>query len=65
MHHISTAENLMLYDLCNQILEIDKCIRFAGFTNNMGAIIAAHRGVLMSVEKEEEQSLLDSEVYHS
>jgi len=56
----------MLYDLCNQILEIDKCIRFAGFANNMGAIIAAqHRGVLMSVEKEEEQSLLDSEVYHS
>src|SRR5215467_15171513 len=59
MHHISTAQNLMLYDLCNQILEIDKCIRFAGFANNMGAIIAAqHRGVLMSVEKEKEQSLL-------
>ena len=31
----------MLYDICNQILEIDKSIRFAGFANNMGTIIAA------------------------
>ena len=31
IYHISTTQNLMLYDLCNQILEIDKCIRFAGF----------------------------------
>ena len=49
----------MLYDICNQILEIDKSIRFAGFANNMGTIIAAqHREALISVEKEKEQSLL-------
>ena len=62
-----TAQNLMLYDICNQILEIDKSIRFAGFANKMGTIIAArHRAdlqhhsseALISVEKEKEQPLL-------
>lgn len=49
----------MLYDICNQILEIDKSIRFAGFANDMGTIIAAeHREALISAEKEKEQSLL-------
>ena len=33
--------DLMLEDICNEILEIDNCIRFAGFANNMGKIIAA------------------------
>ena len=59
MSQILTAQNLILHDICNQILEIDNSIRFAGFANNMGTIIAAqHRGALMSVEKEKEQSLL-------
>jgi hypothetical protein len=59
MSQILTAQKLMLYDICNQILEIDKSIRFAGFANNMGTIIAAqHREALISVEKEKEQSLL-------
>lgn len=62
-----TAQNLMIYDICNQILEIDKSIRFAGFANKMGTIIAArHRAYLqndsleapISVEKEREQPLL-------
>jgi hypothetical protein len=40
-------------------LEFDISIRFAGFANNMGTVIAAqHREALMSVEKAREQSLL-------
>ncbi len=50
MSQILTAQKLMLYDICNQILEIDKSIRFAGF--------AQHREARISVEKEKEQSLL-------
>ena len=54
-----TAQNLILHDICNHILEIDNSIRFAGFANNMGTVIAAQqREALMSVEKEKEQSLL-------
>ena len=57
MFQILTAHNLD--DICKQILEIDKCIRFAGFANNMGTIIAAqHRGVLISGEKKKEHLLL-------
>jgi hypothetical protein len=40
MSQILTAQKLMLYDICTQILEIDKSIRFAGFANDMGTIIA-------------------------
>jgi hypothetical protein len=59
MSQILTAKNLMPHDICNQILEIDISIRFAGFANNMGTVIAAqHREALMSVEKASEQSLL-------
>src|SRR5215469_6986785 len=50
--------NLMLNDICNQILEIDKSIRFAGFANSMGTIIAAEQREALSVEKKKEQSLL-------
>ena len=46
------------YAICNQILEIDKSIRFAAFVNNMGTIIAAQHRELLSVEKEKDQSLL-------
>ena len=47
MCQISTAQNLMLHDICNQILETDESIRFAGFANHMGTIIAAqHRDEL-------------------
>ena len=54
-----TAQNLVLHDICNHILEIDNSIRFAGFANNMGTVIAAQqREALMSVEKEKKQSLL-------
>ena len=54
-----TAQNLVLHDICNHILEIDNSIRFAGFANNMGTVIAAQqREALMSVEKEKERSLL-------
>jgi len=56
MSQVLTAHNLVFHDICNQILEIDKSIRFAAFVNNMGTIIAAqHREPL---EKEKEQSLL-------
>jgi hypothetical protein len=59
MSQILTAQNLVLQDICNHILEIDDSIRFAGFANNMGTVIAAqHREALMSVEKEKEHSLL-------
>ena len=54
-----TAQNLVLHDICNHILEIDNSIRFAGFANNMGTVIVAQqREALMSVEKEKERSLL-------
>jgi len=54
-----TAQNPVLHDICNHILEIDNSIRFAGFANNMGMVIAAQqREALMSVEKEKERSLL-------
>ena len=54
-----TAQNLVLHDICNHILEIDNSIRFTGFANNMGTVIAAQqREALMSVEKEKERSLL-------
>jgi hypothetical protein len=61
MSQIFTTKNLILHDVCNQILEIDNSIRFAGFANNMGTVIAArYRQALMSVEKEKkkEQPLL-------
>jgi hypothetical protein len=59
MSQILTAQNLILYEICNQLLGIDKSIRFAGFANNMGTVIAAqHRESLISVEKKKEQSLL-------
>ena len=59
MSQTLTAQNLMLHDICNQILKIDISIRFAGFANNMGTVIAAqHREAVMSVEKAREQSLL-------
>ena len=59
MPQILTSHNQILHDICNQILEIDNSIRFAGFANSMGRIIAAqHRQVLMSVEREKERSLL-------
>ena len=35
------SEDFILCDICNQILELDNSIRFAGFANNMGRIIAA------------------------
>ena len=45
--------DLMLEDICNEVLEIDNCIRFAGFANNMGKIIAAqYRGESVLVERE-------------
>jgi len=59
MSQMLTAQNLVLHDICNHILEIDNSIRFAGFANNMGTVIAAQqREALMSVEKEKERSLL-------
>ncbi|MGC2570620.1 MAG: hypothetical protein WA364_03840 [Candidatus Nitrosopolaris sp.] len=58
MSQILTAHNLVLHDICNQILEIDKSVRFAAFVNNMGTIIAAQHRERLSVEKEKEQSLL-------
>src|SRR5215469_2280189 len=58
MSQILTAHNLVLHDICNKILEIDKSIRFAAFVNNMGTIIAAQHREPLSVEKEKEQSLL-------
>ena len=62
MSQTLTAQNLMLHDICNQILEIDISITFAGFANNMGTIIAAqHRQALTLEEIEKEHSLLTKE----
>ncbi len=43
MSQMLTAQNLVLHDICNHILEIDNSIRFAGFANNMGTVIAAQQ----------------------
>ena len=37
------SEDFIPCDICNQILELDNSIRFAGFANNMGRIIPATR----------------------
>jgi hypothetical protein len=59
MSQTLTAQNLMLHDICNQILKIDISIRFAGFANNMGTITAVqHREALTLEEIGKEQSLL-------
>ena len=39
MSNRQISEDFILYDICNQILELDHSIRFAGFANNMGKII--------------------------
>jgi hypothetical protein len=41
MSKTQLSEDFILRDICNQILELDNSIRFAGFVNNMGKIIAA------------------------
>ena len=41
MSNRQISEDFILCDICNQILELDHSIRFAGFANNMGKIIAA------------------------
>src|SRR5437660_87459 len=54
--------DLLLHKICIEILEIDNCIRFAGFANNMGKITAAqYRGELGPVEKENGCSFLTKE----
>ena len=35
------SDDFILCDICNRILELDNSIRFAGFANKMGKIIAA------------------------
>jgi hypothetical protein len=61
MSQILTANNLALHDICAQILEIDPSIRFAGFANIMGTVIAAQHRESLSVEKGREQSLLSKD----
>ena len=59
MYEILRTQNLKFHDICTHILEIDDSIRFAGFANNMGRLIAAqHRRELASVEKEKKGPLL-------
>ena len=41
MSKTQLSDDFILCDICNQILELDNSIRFAGFANNMGKIIAA------------------------
>ena len=41
MSKTQLSEDFILCDICNQILELDSSIRFAGFANNMGKISAA------------------------
>jgi len=54
--------DLLLHKICIEILEIDNCIRFAGFANSMGKITAAqYRGELGPAEKESWCSFLTKE----
>lgn len=41
MSKTQLSGDFILCNTCDQILELDSCIRFAGFANNMGRIIAA------------------------
>ena len=41
MSNKQISEDFILCDICSQILELDHSIRFEGFANNMGKIIAA------------------------
>jgi hypothetical protein len=55
-------QDLLLHKICIEILEIDNCIRFAGFANNMGKITAAqYRGELGPAEKQSGCSFLTKE----
>jgi hypothetical protein len=59
VYGILRTQNLKFHDICTHILEIDDSIRFAGFANNMGRLIAAqHRQELAYVEKEKKGALL-------
>jgi hypothetical protein len=62
MSETLVTHDLLLHKICIEILEIDNCIRFAGFANNMGKITAAqYRGELGPVEKESGCSFLTKE----
>jgi hypothetical protein len=62
MSQILVPHDLLLHKICTEILEIDNCIRFAGFADNMGKITAAqYRGELGPVEKESGCSFLTKE----
>jgi len=58
------SENKTLYNtICVQILDLDSSIRFAGFCNKMGTILAAeYRNgmVTLLTEKESKLSFMDS-----
>jgi hypothetical protein len=41
MSNRQISEDSILCEICNQILELDHSIRFAGFANYMGKIVAA------------------------
>jgi hypothetical protein len=57
MSKTQLSEDFILCDICNRILELDNSIRFAGFANNMGKIIAARYRVkldpLLTVDESE------------
>ena len=63
MSKTQLSEDFILCDICNQILELDSSIRFAGFANNMGKISAARYrnklDPLLTVD-ESELSFIDS-----
>ena len=45
-------------EICNQVLELDKSIRFAGIANNMGTLIAykLRKGIVPMLNEEELQN---------
>ena len=64
MHNQIASENKTLYDtICVQILDLDSSIRFVGFCNRMGTIVAAkyRTGITpLLTERESKLSFVDS-----
>ena len=64
MYNQIASENRILYDIiCVQILDLDSSIRFAGFCNKMGTIIATkyRKGITpLLTERESKLSFMDS-----
>ncbi len=54
----SSTPHAYAKEICNQVLELDKSIRFAGIANNMGTLVAykLRKGIVPMLNEEELQN---------